>query len=251
VIIKALAGKAVLLYNGPGRALLAGEISAPGGTASVSRCLSYGKLKGRGKDVDIQVYDQEGRQRDLAYLRSKYGDFMIQEAAAGEGPAFKISALRERVSAPATLVVQVIDGEGNPLNGVRVAWYWPDADNDPNAGPRGGVPPEMRSNRAFSGPTNANGEVGFGMGGGAYYWPNRGETGPHAVWIHGTNTRSDLIHGLGMVAATNHNHFDVEYTRLDEDEPPPEPPESPLEEIEAELAKIEKAVQAIRDRLAT
>ncbi len=208
--------------------------------------------------MDIRVYDHDGRQRDLAYLRSRYGDFMIQEAAGGEGPAYKISALRERVEAPATVVVKVSDDDGQPLNGVRVAWYWPDADNDPNAGPQGGVPPEMRPNRAISGPTNANGEVGFGMGGGAYYWPDQGQIGPHAVWIYGTETRSDLILGLGMVAATNHNHFDVEYTRLVGDVPPPTPPPTPppqppipREEIEAELVKIDTAVQTIRDLLAT
>lgn len=209
--------------------------------------------------MDIQVYDHEGRQRDLAYLRSRYGDFLIQEAAAGEGPAFKISALRERVNAAAALVVKVFDQEGTPLDAVRVAWYWPDADPDPNAGPLGGVPPEVRPNRAVSGPTNVNGDVGFGMGGGAYYWPNQGQTGPHAAWIYGTDTCSDLIHGLGMVAATNHNHFDVEYTRVEQEEPPTEPPteppsgprEIPVEEIEAQLARIEEALQAIRGLFTT
>jgi hypothetical protein len=217
--------------------------------------LSYVKLVRRVRDVDIQVYDYEGRQRDLAYLRSRYGDFLIQEAAAGEGPAFKISALHEKVNAAAALVVNVYDEEGNPLDSVRVAWYWPDADNDPNAGPLDGVPPEMRPNRAVSGPTNARGEVGFGMGGGAYYWPNQGQIGPHATWVYGTDTRSDLVLGLGMVAATNHNHFDVDYVRLEGDEPPPEPPSQPREvpvaEIEAELVKIEGSLQAIRDLLTT
>lgn len=260
-----LAGKAVLVYNEPRGAPVAGEMLRPGkdtgaraGTHPVSKHAIYVKLSGREEDVEIRVYDHDGRQRDLAYLRSRYGDFLIQEAAAGAGPAFKISALREQLEAAAALVVNVFDQEGNPLDSVRVAWYWPDADPDPNAGPLGGVPPEMRPNRAISGPTKENGEIGFGMGGGAYYWPSQGQTGPHATWIHGTETRSDLIHGLGMVAATNHNHFDVEYTRVDEEEPPPEqppgqppesppePPEIPVEEIEAQLAKIEEALQAIR-----
>jgi hypothetical protein len=87
----------------------------------------------------------------------------------------------------------------------------------------GGVLPQMNANRAISGSTNENGDVGFGMGGGAYYWPAQGQIGPHATWIHGSQTRSELILGLGMVAQTNHDHFDVEFTRYDEDPNPPEP----------------------------
>lgn len=205
--------------------------------------------------MEIKVYDDQGNQRDLAYLRSKYGDFVIQAAAEGEGPVFKIAALREKVNTAATLLVRVADEEGNPLEGIRVTWYWPDADIDPNAGPKGGVPDEVRPDRAVSGKTNANGDVGFGMGLGAYYWPDRDQVGPHATWIHGSDTRSDVVFGLGMIAATNHDHYDVEYIRLEEDEPPPPPPppppEWPVAEIEAELAKIEEAIEAIRELLAT
>ena len=122
--------------------------------------------------------------------------------------------------------------------------------------------PQMRPNRCVSGVTSASGDTGFGMGGGAYYWPDQGQTGPHAAWIHGADTRSDLVLGLGMLAATNHDHFDVEYARFpedpngdgdgddddddgngdgdgDDDEAPP----CPTEEIEAELAKIEAAMR--------
>ncbi|MEJ2212286.1 MAG: hypothetical protein P8129_25130 [Anaerolineae bacterium] len=215
--------------------------------------------------MEIEVYDHQGNPRDLVWLREKYGDVIIQDAVGGAGPVFKISALREKVDTAATLVVTVLDDQGDPIEGQRVAWYWPDADVDPNAGPQGGVLPQMRPDRAVSGATNMNGDVGFGMGRGAYYWPDRGQIGPHATWIYGTETRSDLIFGLGMIAATNHDHFDIQYTRLAEGEPPPPTPptpptppptpppapgECPVEEIEAELAKIEQALQAIRDLLA-
>lgn len=202
--------------------------------------------------MDIKVYDWQGNERDIDYLKGEYGDFVVQPAANGDGPVYKIAVLREQVDAPASILVTVKDKEGQPLEGVPVAWYWPDAPADDNAGPLGGVLPGMRPNRCVTGLTNANGDVGFGMGGGAYYWPDQGEIGPHAVWMHGADTRSDLILGLGMVAATNHNHFDVEYARLDEDtEPPdpPDPPECPVEEILAELDKIEEAVGTIRQLL--
>jgi hypothetical protein len=56
-----------------------------------------------------------------------------------------------------------------------------------------------------------------------------------------------------MIGGTNHDHFDVEYARV-EGEPPPSPAnECPKEEIlaemtkiEAELAKIQKAVAAVQ-----
>jgi len=204
--------------------------------------------------MEIRVFDWQGNERDMAYLTAKYGDFILQQAADGEGPAYKISVLREKVNTAATLVVQVMDDTGAPLEGITVAWYWPDAPHDANAGPLGGVPPQMNANRCVTGVTNPAGDVGFGMGAGAYYWPQQGQIGPHGTWIHGATTRSDVIYGLGMVAATNHDHFDVQFTLVDDGgtEPPepPEPGECPTEEILAELDKIETSVEAIRQLLA-
>jgi uncharacterized repeat protein (TIGR02543 family) len=50
--------------------------------------------------------------------------------------------------------------------------------------------------------TNDMGDVGYGMGGGAYYFPP--EKGPH--WIDAGGVRVD---GLGMLGGTNHDHVDV------------------------------------------
>ena len=72
---------------------------------------------------------------------------------------------------------------------------------------------------------------------------------PHATWVYGADTRSDVIHGLGMVAATNHDHFDVEFARVEEDVTPPDPSECPTDEILAELDRIDAAVKAIRGLL--
>lgn len=206
--------------------------------------------------MEIKVYDHHGKKRNLAYLRGRYGDFAIQEPPEGEGPAFKVSALRERVNAEATLVVRVIDAAKEPIEGLRVAWYWPAAPEDAGAGPKGTLPRGVQPKRAVSGKTDRDGEIGFGMGLGAYYWPDREETGPYATWIHGPETHSDVVYGLGMVAATGHNHMDIEFTRVGGGTPPSaaSPPSSTDEgttTIEAELAKIEAAVQAIRDLLAT
>lgn len=193
---------------------------------------------------EIRVYDWRGNLRDLAYLRSRYGNFIIQEAPAGAGPVYKIAALRERaesdfdpahlatlrgtaaeaawlqtlaVRADAALVVRVLDSAGRPLQGHGVAYYWPDAPVDAGAGPVGGVIPGMVPNRALLSITSDTGTTGLGMGRGAYFWPGSGEIGPHAVWMHGAATRSDIIFGPGMVAMTNHYHYDVEFMRLDGD----------------------------------
>lgn len=161
----------------------------------------------------ITVYDWQGNQRDLAYLQGKYGNFIIQPAATGGGPVYKITLLRERVETYAAIEVRVSSQDGTILPGTEVAFYWPDAPADADCGPAGGVLPRMVPDRCIHALTKVDGAIGFGMGTGAYYWPDKGEIGPHAAWVYGAGTRSDLILGLGMVAATNHNHFDVEFTR--------------------------------------
>jgi len=195
----------------------------------------------------ISVYDWQGNLQTLDWLKAKYGNLLLKEA--GEGLAYRITTLRETVDTAATLVVRVVDAAGVPIENQLVAFYWPDAPEDSNAGPQDGVLPQMAPNRAVNGPTNANGDVGFGMGRGAYYWPQNDQIGPHATWVYGTGHRSDVILGLGMIGETNHDHYNVEFTLSDSGTPPPpvEPPtELPKEEILAQLKKIEKAVKALR-----
>lgn len=195
--------------------------------------------------MGIRVYDWQGTERDLGYLRAKYGEFVVHPAPPGQDTVYRISALREKVNTAATLVVRVTNKEGAPLEGLRVAWYWPDAPADPNAGPRGVLPPQMRPGRAVTGFTSANGDTGFGMGRGAYFFPGQGQLGPHATWIYGQTTRSDVILGLGMLGQTNHDHFDIEFVRLTHEETPPSP-DFPREQILAELARMEETIRAIR-----
>jgi len=166
--------------------------------------------------LPVEVIGWDGVPRDLAYLRIRYGDFQIVDTGPSEGaPAFWVSKLVERADGPviwrkdntpdatASLVVRIVDENGAPVSGVHVAFYWPDAPEDPAAGGLG---------RCVNGWTGNNGDVGFGMGPGAFYWPSQNQIGPHAVWIYGQEVRGELVNGLGMVALTNHYHFDVEYT---------------------------------------
>lgn len=197
----------------------------------------------------IMVYDWQGNQQPIEYLKAKYGDFQIKEA--GPGLAYRIIALRETVNTAATAIARVLDQAGQPAVDKPVAWYWPDAPEDHNAGPQDGVLPQMRPNRAVNGMTNMNGDAGFGMGRGAFYWPDQGQIGPHAIWVYGTGTRSDVILGIGMIGATNHDHYNVEFALVDSSTTPPvEPIRLPIEEVRAELDKIEQALGVIRELLA-
>lgn len=212
--------------------------------------------------MNVKVFDWQGREQDLGYLLSRYGQFPMEEAPVGEGPVYRITTLRERADGPvewvelsakgkrgwqpeatASLVVRVVDETGLPIEGVRVAWFWPDAPQDAAGGGWG---------RCVSGLTGANGDVGFGMGMGAYYQPWAGQVGPHAVWIYGRgiNVRCDLIGGLGMLWATNHYHFDVEYTLVIEEAPPPPAPDEMrdlLAGIQAAAVTIGETAEVVED----
>ena len=167
---------------------------------------------------DPIVYDAAGNPRSLDWLRNKYGPFVIYNPPPlpeGEAaPTWTITTLREKCNAPATVVAKTVDDLGDPVPGVKVAWYWPDAPADPDAGPIGCPFEGITPARAVNGYSNASGDTGFAMGDGAYYYPDRGERGPHALWIHGSETRSDIFLGAGMLPGTNHDHIDVEYSLL-------------------------------------
>ena len=197
-------------------------------------------LAGRVVKMSFKVYDYSGNERDMDWIHSEFGDVQIH----GDLGAL-VSELRAR-SGDSALVVKVLDKNGAPAGGVRVAFYWPDAPEDTNAG---------WFNRCVTGTTDASGCVGFGMGGGAYYWPPAG--GPHAVWIYGSDA-SQVVTGLGMIAGTNHNHINVTFSyEEDEPEPPPQPPQDcPKEEIldivsgmEMKLITFENDLADIRNLL--
>lgn len=204
-------------------------------------------------NLPIQVIGWDGQPRDLAYLRVRYGDFTVTNTGPTEGAAaFWVSKFRERADGPivlnrkgepeatASLVVSVKDEAGHALAGIRVAFYWPDAPPVPEAGGLG---------RCVDGVTNAEGVVGFGMGPGAFYWPSQGETGPHAVWIYGAGVRGELVQGLGMIALSNHYHFDVEYRLVSNPEPPPPPPPVDLAAIRDKAIRVRRLANQILDLL--
>jgi hypothetical protein len=204
-------------------------------------------------------YNVYGEPRPWSELVAKFGAVVVHRAPAQAGdvvwqcigllerrdiPAERVHMMQpwvarhlERVNrvtdrsqpdaAAAIVVTHELLGGGAAI-GLRAAWYWPDAPEDPDCGPVGGVPAGMTPGRAVSGLTNDNGDIGHAMGRGAYYWPDQGQIGPHAVWVYGTSVQSDVILGLGMIGETNHDHLDVFYRQVAETPPgPPEPPAPP------------------------
>lgn len=198
----------------------------------------------------MRIYDRDGNEQSWSWLCQRYGEPIIRTADAGLG--WRIAELREIKDPPAaadaaapagpaspaatnTLIVSTRGANGRPAAGINVAWYWPDAPENPTAMPTNGLPLQVRPGRAVIGPTNDNGDAGFGMGRGAYYWPTRGEIGPHAAWIAGAN--SDVILGLGMIAGTAHDHIDVVFQQSEPEEPEPPTPDR-WDELFARLDRI-------------
>jgi hypothetical protein len=173
----------------------------------------------------MNIYDKEGVLRDQAWLEAEFGAVVVE---AGAGP-YQVAELHE-ADGHSSVIVTVKDANGASVPGVRVAFYWPDAPEEPGSG---------WHERCVYGDTNESGQIGFGMGPGAYYWPPGG--GPHAVWIYGAD-QSDMISGLGMIGGTNHRHLDVVFQ---EGGSPPEPPEPPPTE-DFETAVLERLDEVIR-----
>jgi hypothetical protein len=207
--------------------------------------------------MEIEVRDKDGNVKDMAWLKDRFGEVMIKPAARGEGPVFKITALREKVSGGMEHITRVVGEDRKGLGGIEVAWYWSGANADPDAGPVGGViEGKMKPNVGIHGRTNTDGDVAPGMGDGARYRPDQGQIGPHAVWVRGRQTRSDVIYGIGWLPAPGRPRLDVEFTRFAED-----PEESSIEEtvvdegtagecptdaIKARLDVLEGVVEEIR-----
>lgn len=179
---------------------------------------------------EIQIFDRQGQERDWDWLVASYGAIRVKRAQVPEGvtKVYRIVKLQD-VEGPAVQVVNVSDQENNPIQGTRVVRRWPDAPQLP-AWP---APISMWYEQGVYGGTNENGDVGFGMGHGDYYFVP--EEGASCVWVAARKGPSDLISGLGMLGGTNHRHLDVYYQLQDVKVRPPEkspekPPERPPEE---------------------
>jgi len=192
-------------------------------------------------DMTIKVYDRNGAEKTLDWASQEYG-FKYRQADVQPGEkVFRLVEVREKTG-PSTHIAAVMDEDGSPLAGARVAFYWPDAPaiDDPSS--------HDWYTKAQVGTVNENGEVGNGMGGGAYV--GRGGCGPHAVWVHHANIPSDLHECIGMIAGTPHDHLDTKFQLMTVEENGngngPTPPDDIGEFIAAVKAEVDQDVMRAR-----
>jgi hypothetical protein len=152
---------------------------------------------------EIRVFDLEGVERDFEYARDKYGVAFRRANAEMGYKVYRLVELREKTGSSA-LVTKVLDEAGRPMHLIDVALWWQDAPYPPE--PMTNVTEHDWEDNFVHGLTNKNGDVGPGMGTGAYH--GEGEGGPHAVWVRSANNASDICEKLGMLAGTNHTHLD-------------------------------------------
>jgi hypothetical protein len=172
-----------------------------------------------------RVFDQGGQEQDWDWLVANFGAVNLERVEPAEGvtQVYRIVKLQD-AEGPAVQIVNVVDGDGNAMAGIRVVRYWPDAPLLPDWP----SPISRWRKRGVFGATNVEGDIGYGMGRGDYYFPPSG--GASAVWVADPKGPSDFISGLGMLGATRHRHLDVFYQLQDLGEPPVEPPEEPPDE---------------------
>jgi hypothetical protein len=201
-----------------------------GTSAELSGRLGAGE---EAEPMTFKIYDVNGNVQSMDWLEEHYGPITVQSPA--EGPCYRVVELREKHEESA-FIAQVRNSAGEPRQGVDVVFYWDSAD------PLSGV---GWLEQGVTGPTNENGDVGFGMGPGAYYTPPK--QGPHKAWISAEGA-SEMLEGIGMIAATNHNHINAVWQWVD-GEPEPEP-EVDWSDVMDELKAIRAAVDKIVARLA-
>ena len=144
-------------------------------------------------DPALVIYDLDGIAREWDWLTATFGAVALER---GTGSA-SVAVLRA-IEGPTALVIHVENTGGSTMENVPVVFYWPDADL---------LPPEQQAcglERGIVGYTDISGDVGFGMGPGAYYLPPG--AGPHVVWVAIEGT--DCLRGMGMLGGTNHVHLD-------------------------------------------
>jgi hypothetical protein len=197
-----------------------------------------------------QVFDQQGEEQDWTWLTENFGAVAIERAEVrpGVGQVYRVVKLQDS-EGPAVQIVNVVDQDGFPMNGARVVRHWPGAPSLAGRLPPVGL---WRDEGVF-GETNAEGNIGYGMGHGDYYFPPG--PGASAVWVASEEVPSDLAGGLGMLGGTNHRHLDVFYQLVDVEQvpvggPPDQPPvEPPVDPPPGELPK--ELWQALFDKLDT
>ncbi len=207
-----LIGFVVLLPGAANRSSAASKASAPGTLSAVTLSFSVSNAYSSTLPMILQapptptpavspvddpiVYDCDGEISTVYWLTTTFGALTWSQSE-----SIPLSALHARCrDQPATIIAHVEDSNGKPLENITVVFHWPDAPS---------LPLELHNcglDRGVYGTTNLDGDIGFGIGPGAYYFPPA--AGPHTLWLPG----GACLAGLGMLGETNHEHVDGDWT---------------------------------------
>jgi len=183
-----------------------------------------------------EIYDVNGTQRDMTWLRETYGN--VQFLDAEEGPKFALTRVDE-TTGTALIKVRVLDLTGLPVQGQPVANHWPDP-SLPDL--RGSGSQTLWHDRAHVQNTDSNGLTGFGLGRGSYIG-DLSEGGPHTLWVLSPTVYSDGLSGVGMLGGTNHNGpLSLTFQIQDQVTPPPPPPpgsDPVMEKLDEVMERLE------------
>jgi len=151
-----------------------------------------------GGDMIPEVYDIQGVKQDWDWLVARYGPLEYVPAPVVDGEKyFRLMRVQATIG-PANLKVRTLAEDGAPTQR-NVTLHWDGADyHDTGCA-------TMYDNHFIVQMTDSQGYTGFGMGSGAYYWPEDPPTkiGPHASWVC-SSLKSDALNGIGMLSGTNH-----------------------------------------------
>jgi hypothetical protein len=173
------------------------------------------------------LYDAAGLVQDLAWLEVTYGavSWQCAEAHPDAEYLFRLTELRASCG-PAVIVANVKGENGGPLADRAVVRYWPGAPALPYYDP----PASRWTDLGVVGWTGVNGDVGFGLGEGDYYFPETG-AGVTEMYVADYDGPSDLVAGLGMLGGTDHCTLFPTWHRIPkEDVIPPTATPGPTEE---------------------
>lgn len=176
-----------------------------------------------GDEMTVKVVDMNYQEQTEEWAKAKYSiDWEQADVSAGQ-KVWRLVELWEKTG-HTSHITQTLDEDGNPLPGVTVAFRWSSAEVADIAGPN-----DYWDNFVY-GLTKENGNIGPGMGTGAY----RGEgepcenDGPHQVWVHDDNIKSDLLKCICMLSGTFHDHLDCKFQLVTVGGEPEPPPDTPL-----------------------
>jgi hypothetical protein len=182
------------------------------------------------------LYTIDGQEVTEDEFRALFGTFKIHPLPQGVSGYRVIELLGTGPVSASGVVHTVHDLMFEPVEGVTVCEHWPGAPPNPDEVPDNGLPEGMEA-KSVSGKTNDVGAIGFGWGGGSYYWSpsdddpdkpaNAATQGPHAHWLAGV--KSETIDGQGMLVDTTHQHYDIIWKWMVPDEPPPDPEPEPVD----------------------